>query len=153
MYLYISLFYAFCLAARLRMLQLVGRVSQVKGRAQKLVAALQAVHRCGACMTAGRDTVELEHAVQVMVGKHMLVDPTQAEEALASGRVIIAMDSQRQQVAHLDVEGVFEAEPLRDAMGLALAACSESASDVRACLAAAVQKRLHAEQEQAAAAP
>ena len=53
-----------------------------------------------------------------------MVDPTQTEEAAASARVIMAMDAARQKVAHVDIDGALDAGQLRDAMGLALAACA-----------------------------
>lgn len=54
----------------------------------------------------------------------MMVDPTQAEEAAAHTRVIMAMDASRQKVAHVDIDGTVDTNQLRDAMGLGLGACA-----------------------------
>lgn len=68
----------------------------------------------------------------------MMVDPTQTEEAAASARMIMAMDARRQKVAHVDIDGALDASQLRDAMGLALAACGTCEPELKR---AALQSR------------
>jgi exosome complex RNA-binding protein Rrp42 (RNase PH superfamily) len=82
---------------------------------------------------------QARYRLQVVVGKQMMVDPTHAEEATASARVIIAMDVQRQKVAHVDIDGALDARQLRDAMGLGLSACAACEPELRQAI---VQSRL-----------
>jgi ribonuclease PH len=64
----------------------------------------------------------------------MLIDPTTAEERAAERHISVAMDTGKQRVAHMAVDGVFSAAELRDALGLALSACSYYDPLLRKCL-------------------
>lgn len=65
----------------------------------------------------------MRRSLQIMTGPLLLVDPTAAEEAAAERQALVAMDADRQLIAHISVSGVFSAAELKDVLGLALSAC------------------------------
>eukprot|EP01025_Chloroclados_australasicus_P053485 TRINITY_DN6300_c0_g1_i1.p1 TRINITY_DN6300_c0_g1~~TRINITY_DN6300_c0_g1_i1.p1 ORF type:complete len:256 (+),score=34.84 TRINITY_DN6300_c0_g1_i1:340-1107(+) len=76
----------------------------------------------------------LTAATVVTAGRHMLLDPTLAEEDVAERYVTVAMNSDRQQIAYVDVSGIFSASELTNAMELAISACAFYAPSLRETL-------------------
>lgn len=77
--------------------------------------------------------------LQIMVGPHLFVDPTAAEEAAAERQALVAMDASRQLIAHMSVGGVFSAAELKDVLGLALSACAFYDEELKGTLRAGME--------------